>query len=344
MSSIQRDWQEIGPGIHAWIHGRGDWGESNAGLVIGESDEVLLVDTQWDEPTTSAMLASAPLPDGATIGTLVNTHADGDHTWGNAAARASRIIATDAAAAAFEHESPSRLNRLATVAGYARPLPLLRAPLIGPPVTQFQLLARYYASMAEGWDYGTVRLTRPTDTFTGTLELTVGGRPVHLHEVGPAHAPGDAIVHLPADDVLFAGDILFVGVCPIAWVGPVSNWLAALDRIDELAPKVIVPGHGPVATLHDVGVLRAYLTWAIEIGERQREAGETPSKAAATAVRSREYRQSPWAEWLSAERLIVTLTALQREAEGEPPIESVAERAKAIGQMAVLADRRAAGR
>ncbi len=344
MSVSQREWQQVGPGVHAWIHGQGDWGESNAGLVIGEGDEVLLVDTQWDEPTTTEMLAAAPLPEGASIGTLINTHADGDHTWGNAAAGAARIVATDAAAAAFEHESPSRLNRLATVAGYTRSLPLLRAPVIGPPVTQFQLLARYYAAMAEGWDYGSVRLTRPTDTFSGTFDLAVGGRPVQMIEVGPAHAPGDAIVHLPDDGILFAGDILFVGVCPIAWVGPVSNWLTALDRIDALAPETIVPGHGPVATLSDIAVLRDYLTWAIEVGERQRAAGEAPAKAAATALRSRDYQRAPWADWLSAERLIVTLTALQREAEGEPPIESVADRAKAVGQMAVLADRRAAGR
>lgn len=344
MSPISREWQEVGSGVHAWIHGRGDWGESNAGLVVGESDEVLLVDTQWDEPTTLEMLAAAPLPEGASIGTLVNTHADGDHTWGNAVVGASRIIATDAAAHAFEHESPSRLNRLAQVAGATRGLPLLRAPVIGGPVTQFQLLARYYAQMAEGWDYSTVRLTRPTDTFSGTLELAVGGRPVRIEEVGPAHAPGDAIVLLPDDGILFAGDILFVGVIPIAWVGPVSNWLTALDRIEAIAPDVIVPGHGPVASLHDVGVLRDYLTWAIEVGERQRSAGEAPAKAAASALRTKEYQRAPWADWLSAERLIVTLTALQREAEGESPIESVTERAKAVGQMAVLADRRAAGR
>lgn len=344
MSSTQREWQEIGPGVHAWIHGRGDWGESNAGLVIGEGDEVLLIDTQWDEPTTAEMLAVAPLPEAATIGTLVNTHADGDHTWGNAVVGASRIIATDAAAAAFDHENPQRLARLASVAGATKGLPLLRVPRIGGPVTQFQLLARYYAMMADGWDYAGVRLTRPTDTFSGAFEFEVGKRPVSLEEVGPAHALGDAIVHLTADGILFAGDILFVGACPIMWVGPMGNWLAALDRIDALAPEVIVPGHGPVATLADVQVLRDYLTWAIEIGERQRKAGETPSKAAAAAIRGRDYQRAPWANWVSPERLIVTLTALQREAEGEGPIESIAERAKAVGQMAVLADRRAAGR
>ncbi|MBJ7471543.1 MAG: MBL fold metallo-hydrolase, partial [Solirubrobacteraceae bacterium] len=327
MSSADRAWQQIGPGVFAWIHGRGDWGESNAGLVIGAGEEVLLVDTQWDERTTAEMLHAAPLPEGATIGTLINTHADGDHTWGNAVVGAPRIIATEAAAAAFAHESPQRLARLASVASATQGLPLVRVPFVGAPLTQFQLLARYYAVMAAGWEYGSVRLTHPTDTFSGTFELKVGDRPVSVIEVGPAHAEGDAMVHLPDDGILFAGDILFAGSCPIMWVGPMTNWLAALDRIDALAPETIVPGHGPVCTLADVQTLRDYLTWAISVGERQRKAGESPAKAAAAALRGRDYQRAPWSDWVSPERLIVTLTVLQREAEGEGPIESIADRA-----------------
>lgn len=344
MASTGQVWQEIGPGVHAWIHPRGDWGESNAGLVIGSGEEVLLIDTQWDEPTTLRMLHEAPLPEGASIGTLVNTHADGDHVWGNAVVGAARIVATDAAASAFDHENPQRFARLATLAGHTQSLPLLRVPRVGGPLTQFQLLARYYAVMADGWDYAGVRLTRPTDTFSGSLDLEIGGRRIELIEVGPAHSAGDAIVHLPDDGIVFAADILFVGVTPVMWAGPIGNWLAALDRIDALAPTIVVPGHGPVSGLAEVQTLREYLLWAIDVGERQRAAGEDPAKAGAAALRSRDFQRSPWADWVSPERLIVTLTALQREAEGEPPIASVVERAKVVSQLAVLADRRAAGR
>ena len=35
----------------------------------------------------------------------------------------------------------------------------------------------------------------------------------------------------PAERVLFTGDILFSGAHPIAWAGPVSNWIAACERI-----------------------------------------------------------------------------------------------------------------
>ena len=78
-------------------------------------------------------------------------------------------------------------------------------------------------------------------------ELSVGSREVRLIEVGPAHTRGDTLALLPAERVLFTGDILFHGGHPIAWAGPVSNWIAACDRILGMDVDVIVPGHGPLA-------------------------------------------------------------------------------------------------
>jgi cyclase len=41
--------------VHAWLQPNGAWGESNAGLVVGEG-ESLLVDTLWDLTLTRRML------------------------------------------------------------------------------------------------------------------------------------------------------------------------------------------------------------------------------------------------------------------------------------------------
>src|SRR5439155_11681230 len=102
-------------------------------------------------------------------------------------------------------------------------------------------------------------LVLPEQTFSGELEVKVGERALRLMEVGPAHTRGDTLVHVPSAGVLFSGDILFAGSHPIAWAGPVSNWIAACDRIIALGPEVIVPGHGPAAGL-DAGLAQgAYL-------------------------------------------------------------------------------------
>ena len=47
--------QEIADGAFAWLQPNGEWGESNAGVVVGD-DEALLVDTLWDLRLTQRML------------------------------------------------------------------------------------------------------------------------------------------------------------------------------------------------------------------------------------------------------------------------------------------------
>ena len=89
---------EVGPGIHAWLQPNGLLGESNAGLVIGAGAS-MLVDTLWDPRLTRRMLAAmAPLIAQAPIETLINTHSDGDHWWGNQEVAGAEIVATEAAA------------------------------------------------------------------------------------------------------------------------------------------------------------------------------------------------------------------------------------------------------
>jgi hypothetical protein len=80
--------QDLGSGLWAWLQPNGGLGESNAGLVVG-AGESLLIDTLWDLPLTRRMLDAMAAPTAqAPIRRLVNTHADGDHCWG--ASRAGR--------------------------------------------------------------------------------------------------------------------------------------------------------------------------------------------------------------------------------------------------------------
>ena len=78
---------------YAWLVPDGTWGWSNAGLVTGES-ESLLVDTLFDVPMTRDMLeALRPLTGRRPIKTVVNTHANGDHWFGNELVADAQIIA-----------------------------------------------------------------------------------------------------------------------------------------------------------------------------------------------------------------------------------------------------------
>jgi len=111
---------ELSPGVHAWLQPNGLLGESNAALVVGDGAS-LLVDTLWDPPLTRRMLAAmAPLVAHAPIRTLVNTHSDGDHWWGNQEVAAAEIVATGAAKAVMDEETPAQMKRFGALARVLR--------------------------------------------------------------------------------------------------------------------------------------------------------------------------------------------------------------------------------
>ena len=96
---------------------------------------------------------------------------------------------------------------------------------------------------------GTV-LTYPTELTADQRELKLGKTTVQLLHFGPAHTPGDLVVWLPQQKILFAGDIIYterlLAVLPI---GNTANWVQAFDKLVALNPKTIVPGHGRPTTI-----------------------------------------------------------------------------------------------
>lgn len=88
------------------------------------------------------------------------------------------------------------------------------------------------------------------EVFTGEKTFNEGGVYFELKEVGPAHTPGDSIVWLPKEKVLFSGDVVYVGrMLGVIAHSNSSKWISAFDAIESLLPDLIVPGHGPVSTL-----------------------------------------------------------------------------------------------
>ena len=86
---------EVADGVWAYLQPDGSWGWSNAGLVTG-GDSSLLVDTLFDLRLTAEMLESMrrTTPAAERIATVVNTHANGDHCYGNALVAESEIISS----------------------------------------------------------------------------------------------------------------------------------------------------------------------------------------------------------------------------------------------------------
>ncbi len=243
---------EVADGCHAYLQGDGGWGWSNAGLIVGDGRS-LLVDTLFDLSLTAAMLeAMARHTSAAPITTLVNTHANGDHCYGNELVAGATVVASAATAEEMTHVPPGLLAGLNDAPGEVGEL---------------------FRSFFGDFDFHGIELRLPDETFSGRLTLDVGGRVVELIEVGPAHTAGDTIAIVPDAGVIYTGDILFVGGTPIVWAGPLSNWVAACDLMLATDADVIVPGHGPVTDTAGVRAVRDYLSFVDVAATERHSAG-----------------------------------------------------------------------
>lgn len=325
--------QEVAADTYAWIQPNGDLGESNAGLVVGKGASAL-VDTLWDERLTGRMLdAFAPIREGAPISTVVNTHGDGDHWYGNGLLGGAEIVATEAAEEQMEDEPPAMLTRM-------RPLPRAAGMAAGVPLMPGRSRLRGLAAFGQAltnYEFEGIDPRLPTRTFHEESELEVGGRRLELMEVGPAHTRGDAIVWVPDVSVVFSGDIVFSGVTPIMWAGPAKNWIRALERIIALEPAVVVPGHGPVCDLGPLGDMIGY--WEYLLRSVPEGAGDAVSELTEELVLGAEYRTSPWGTWRAAERTLVNVAMIARERDGETGAVGLPKRISLLGQMGALRER-----
>jgi glyoxylase-like metal-dependent hydrolase (beta-lactamase superfamily II) len=173
-------------------------------------------------------------------------------------------------------------------------------------------LGPFFLDCFGSFDFRGVELALPSETFKGELTLRVGGRELELLEVGPAHTRGDTLIHDPAERVLFTGDILFSGIHPITWAGPVSNWIAACERILALDPAVIVPGHGPLADPGAISELEAHFEYLYEQTRARYAEGMTVLQAARSISLDR------WADWGEPERLAVNVANIYHELSEDP--------------------------
>lgn len=290
--------QDLGSGAFAYLQdcnkGTG-WGWSNSGLIV-DQEESLLIDTLRDENLTVAMLNAYRDTTGLAardIGSLVNTHRDADHTYGNRLMSHARILASEACAQGMRERPPSAIvemlrNRPEGVVGDY----LLH--LFGPPF------------VFEG-----VEPTLPNDTFTGRRELKVGDKDVHLIEVGPAHTAGDVLVHVPANRVVYTGDIVFFTNTPVIWTGPHENWIAALDLILSMDIDTVVPGHGPVTDKSGVAKVKDYFQY-VETQSRARYDAGLDLHEAIQDISLGEFEN-----WGGAERIVANVLYFYRRFAGE---------------------------
>ncbi len=308
MTPYTRGLHELADGVFAYLVPDGGWGLSNAGLVAG-SRESLLVDTLFDLPLTREMLAAMrSVTDASPIRTVVNSHGDGDHWWGNELLPAdARIYATTAAIDEMRHALPAEIPAA------------LANPALPPDVREFV----DYAFGA--FEFGGITPRPAEHAIDGVQHLRVGGRAVTVIPVAPAHTTGDAIVHVPDAGVVFAADVAFIGETPITWQPALASWAAACDVVLALSPRVVVPGHGPVSDADGIRTVQRYVRHVLAEAAPRAAAGMTAVEAAY------DIPLGEFGELANADRIIVNVDRAYTELDPSRPL---TDRVALFGEMA----------
>lgn len=280
------DWQtefiEVGERAYAYVQAGGGFCVSNAGMLL-TNDGPVAIDALFTPTMTQAFQDAALGTAGSGARLLINTHHHVDHTLGNAQFDAPVL------AQASVREMMQR---------------------VGLPKERLIAVAPHFKSELD--QVSGIRL--PSITFERTLSIYDRDREIRLTHVGPAHTIGDTLIYVPEAKLLYAGDIAFFYVTPLATDGNVSNWIGVLDAIAAMDVETIVPGHGPVGTKQDLAELRAYFALIRDEAKSAYGRGED----APTATRAIYPRLGRFQQWGEAERLFANVMRLYTEFEGRP--------------------------
>ncbi len=290
--------KEIGQNVYACTLEDKGFGFNNSGFInIGDG---VIIDTHYDLKHTQLqkdlILSVASKPPK----TLINTHHNGDHTWGNQLYADLEIIAHEKCAEEMQAEKDSNIVQLfqGLQAGGLDAIP--------PGLRWF------FEDVAE-FDYKEIDLTLPNRLINDRLDLDLDGTPCEIIPVGPAHTSNDLVVHLPAHSIVFVSDILFWKCTPIGWSGTNEQWLKAIDLVVSLKPGIVVPGHGPLCGINELLEMKDYLEYVYDESKKLFDRGVTDPLEAAKQIDIYKY-----INWTQPERIIWTVSRAFRDFRGEP--------------------------
>jgi glyoxylase-like metal-dependent hydrolase (beta-lactamase superfamily II) len=207
----------------------------NIGVIVGDR-AALVVDTGLGPRNGAVVRDIARELAGDRLLFLTITHFHPEHGYGAQAFRDATIVANRAQHEEFREKADAYLHL-------------------------FRGLGSVVAQPLDG-----VEFVQPHVVYDGAAELDLGGKLVQLRTWGSAHTRGDQVVFLPAERVLFTGDLVENRIFPGFPFFPPHDtdvdgrkWIDVLEALQRLDAKIVVPGHGEVGDASLVAATREYL-------------------------------------------------------------------------------------
>jgi len=287
--------QQLADGIYAAIHINGGAAISNAGIVdLG--DRTLVYDALMTPQAGEDLRMAAEALTGRPVDAVIDSHWHYDHIWGNQAFGADTdiiaseetrrlIIATKGHGAYDSFMASAEANLEATRAQF-------QATADQGQRRELALWVDYHRGVVEAKPIFQVRA--PNLTFTQRLAFHGTDRSAELIDLVGGHTESDAVLFLPQEGVAFMSDLLFIGHHPYLGGGDPDRLRDALEAVSKLAPKLLVPGHGPVGTAESLKDMRQYVSTLDGLARKMVEHGEAEETIDTMAI------PKPYGEWLFA--------------------------------------------
>ncbi len=287
--------EELADGVFAAIGQRGTTSHSNAG-IIDLGDRSLVIDTFSTPTPATALGAVCEERTGRRASLVAITHGHSDHWGGNQAFPDAIVVA-----------STSMRTHMMDMVAWMRELQvdptslrkeiessqetLARASDPAERTRLEEVVAHYLALLGE---LPTLEYRLPEVTFDGSLTLHGSRRTVELHTIA-GHTRSDVFAVLPADGIVFCGDLGFFETQPFMRDCDPERWAAWLKAMEQTTHTVFVPGHGPVGTKKDLIREREYIE-ALATHVRRVAARGEPVESALTLR-----LEPPFAAWQARE-------------------------------------------
>jgi cyclase len=246
------EWTEIGGDV--WVYSSPDYTLDVNTVCAITSDGVVVLDSQLLPRHADAVVRGIRERTDAPIGFVSNSHHHPDHTFGNGVlvGAGAQLVSSHFTARMIDSHSFWYLMFL--------------SGLYGEHLPQGYVL--------------------PQDTFVRSRELWLGSTVVQLFEfTDSTTVAGESVdvtmTWLPQAKVLHVADVLWPGSHTFFADGTsVPDWFIQLehvrDLVNELKPRVIVPGHGAPGDAGMIDAQERYLRKVSGIVEEYCRGGETP--------------------------------------------------------------------
>jgi cyclase len=287
--------QQLAEGVYAAIHMGGGAAIGNAGIVdLG--DRTLIYDAFISPQAAEDLRTAAEALTGRPVDAVIDSHWHNDHIWGNQVFGAGTdiisteetrrlIIATRGHGAYDEFMADAEANLEATRAQF-------EAAEDEGQRRQLAMWIDYHRTVVELKPI--LQIRPPNLTFVERLAFHGTDRTAELIDYPGGHTESDIVLFLPQEGIAFMSDLLFIGHQPYLGGGDPDRLVHILETVSDLAPKQLVPGHGPVGTAESLTVMKRYVQTLDGLARKMVEHGEAEESIEAMAI------PEPYDDWLFA--------------------------------------------